>query len=77
ARAPELARAYVTAIRDLVQAIDLSDARMGRGNVRCDANVSLRPEGATEFGTRTETKKVNSTRAVQHAVTRGSQRQAA
>ena len=51
ARAPELARAYVTAIRDIVQAIDISDARMERGNVRCDANVSLMPKGATEFGT--------------------------
>ena len=77
ARAPELARAYVTAIRDIVQAIDISDARMERGNVRCDANVSLMPKGATEFGTRTETKNVNSTRAVQHAVTHEIQRQAA
>ncbi|MFL0535153.1 Asp-tRNA(Asn)/Glu-tRNA(Gln) amidotransferase subunit GatB [Micrococcus luteus] len=76
ARAPELARAYVTAIRDIVQAIDISDARMERGNVRCDANVSLMPKGATEFGTRTETKNVNSTRAVQHAVTHEIQRQA-
>ena len=67
----------VTAIRDIVQAIDISDARMERGNVRCDANVSLMPKGATEFGTRTETKNVNSTRAVQHAVTHEIQRQAA
>lgn len=67
-RAPELARAYVNAIREIVKNLDISDARMERGNVRCDANVSIMPKGATEFGTRTETKNVNSTRAVQHAV---------
>ncbi|GAB3191565.1 Asp-tRNA(Asn)/Glu-tRNA(Gln) amidotransferase subunit GatB [Nesterenkonia suensis] len=68
-RAPEIARAYVSAIRDIVKALDISDARMERGNVRCDANVSLMPKGATEFGTRSETKNVNSLRAVEHAVT--------
>ncbi|XNZ00611.1 Asp-tRNA(Asn)/Glu-tRNA(Gln) amidotransferase subunit GatB [Micrococcus luteus] len=76
-RAPELARAYVTAIRDIVKAIDISDARMEHGNVRCDANVSLMPKGSDTFGTRTETKNVNSTRAVQHAVQHEIQRQAA
>ncbi|WP_300343461.1 Asp-tRNA(Asn)/Glu-tRNA(Gln) amidotransferase subunit GatB [Nesterenkonia sp.] len=68
ARAPELARAYVSAIRDLVKALDISDARMERGNVRCDANVSLSPKGSGVFGTRSETKNVNSMRAVEHAV---------
>ncbi len=63
-RAPELARAYLSTIRDIVKALGVSDARMERGNIRCDANVSLMPIGATEFGTRTETKNVNSTRAV-------------
>lgn len=67
-RAPEIARAYVSAIRDIVKALDISDARMERGNVRCDANVSLMPKGASEFGTRSETKNVNSMRAVEHAV---------
>ncbi|MGJ5589831.1 Asp-tRNA(Asn)/Glu-tRNA(Gln) amidotransferase subunit GatB [Micrococcus lylae] len=76
-RAPELARAYVTAIRDIVKAIDISDAKMEQGNVRCDANVSLMPKGSDTFGTRTETKNVNSTRAVQHAVQHEIQRQAA
>ena len=42
-RAPELAKAYVTAIRDIVKNLGISDARMERGNVRCDANVSLMP----------------------------------
>ena len=45
-RAPELARAYVAAIRDIVKSLGISDARMERGNVRCDANVSLMPKGA-------------------------------
>ncbi|MDI3329158.1 MAG: Asp-tRNA(Asn)/Glu-tRNA(Gln) amidotransferase subunit GatB [Micrococcus sp.] len=76
-RAPELARAYVTAIRDIVKNLGISDARMERGNVRCDANVSLMPKGTAAFGTRTETKNVNSTRAVAHAVTYEIQRQAA
>ncbi|GGE70393.1 Asp-tRNA(Asn)/Glu-tRNA(Gln) amidotransferase subunit GatB [Nesterenkonia cremea] len=68
-RAPEIARAYVSAVRDIVKGLDISDARMERGNVRCDANVSLMPKGSTEFGTRSETKNVNSMRAVEHAVT--------
>ena len=44
-RAPEIARAYVAAIRDIVKAIGISEARMEHGNVRCDANVSLMPKG--------------------------------
>lgn len=76
-RAPEIARAYVTALRDIVKAIGISDGRMEHGNVRCDANVSLMEKGASEFGTRTETKNVGSTRAVQHAVMHEIQRQAA
>jgi aspartyl-tRNA(Asn)/glutamyl-tRNA(Gln) amidotransferase subunit B len=67
-RAPELAKAYVAAIREIVKNLGVSDARMERGNVRCDANVSLMPKDATVFGTRTETKNVNSLRAVEHAV---------
>ncbi|MBM6620454.1 Asp-tRNA(Asn)/Glu-tRNA(Gln) amidotransferase subunit GatB [Micrococcaceae bacterium RIT802] len=67
-RAPELAKAYVAAIREIVKNLDVSDAKMERGNVRCDANVSLMPKGTTTLGTRTETKNVNSLRAVEHAV---------
>lgn len=76
-RAPELAKAYVAAIRDIVKNLGISDARMERGNVRCDANVSLRPKGQKEFGTRSETKNVNSTRAAQNAVLFEIRRQAA
>ena len=67
-RAPEIARAYVSALRDLLRSLDVSDVRMDQGSMRCDANVSLMPKGATEFGTRTETKNVNSLRSVEIAV---------
>ncbi|WP_026529841.1 Asp-tRNA(Asn)/Glu-tRNA(Gln) amidotransferase subunit GatB [Haematomicrobium sanguinis] len=67
-RAPELAKAYVAAIREIVKALDVSEARMEQGNVRCDANVSMMPKGSTTFGTRSETKNVNSLRAVENAV---------
>ncbi|MDO5619134.1 Asp-tRNA(Asn)/Glu-tRNA(Gln) amidotransferase subunit GatB [Kocuria sp.] len=76
-RAPELARAYVAAIREIVKNLGISDARMERGNVRCDANVSLMPKGSTTFGTRSETKNVNSLRAVERAVRYEIQRHAA
>ncbi|HEX3791196.1 MAG TPA: Asp-tRNA(Asn)/Glu-tRNA(Gln) amidotransferase subunit GatB [Pseudonocardiaceae bacterium] len=68
ARAPEVARAYVTALRDLLRSLDVSDVRMDQGSLRCDANVSLMAHGATVFGTRTETKNVNSLRSVERAV---------
>ncbi|MEY3561935.1 MAG: Asp-tRNA(Asn)/Glu-tRNA(Gln) amidotransferase subunit GatB [Actinomycetota bacterium] len=76
AKAPELAAAYVHAIRDIVKSMNVSDARMERGNVRCDANVSLRPKGQEKLGTRTETKNVNSLRSVENAVRYEIQRQA-
>lgn len=67
-RAPEIARAYVSALRDLLKSLDVSDVRMDQGSMRCDANVSLMEKGAAEFGTRTETKNVNSLRSVETAV---------
>ena len=76
-RAPELAKAYVSTIRDIVRALGISEARMERGNLRCDANVSLRPRGQKALGTRTETKNVNSLRSVERAVRYEIQRQAA
>lgn len=76
-RAPEVARAYVTALRDLLRVLDVSDVRMDQGSLRCDANVSLRPIGQTEFGTRTETKNVNSLKSVEVAVRYEMRRQAA
>ncbi|SER59645.1 Asp-tRNA(Asn)/Glu-tRNA(Gln) amidotransferase subunit GatB [Actinokineospora terrae] len=76
-RAPEVARAYVSTLRDLLQALDVSDVRMDQGSLRCDANVSLMERGAAEFGTRTETKNVNSLRSVERAVRFEMTRQAA
>ncbi|MGC0363391.1 aspartyl-tRNA(Asn)/glutamyl-tRNA(Gln) amidotransferase subunit B [Rhodococcus sp. 27YEA15] len=76
-RAPEVARAYVTALRDLLKSLDVSDVRMDQGSMRCDANLSLNPIGAKEFGTRTETKNVNSLKSVEVAVRYEMRRQAA
>jgi len=76
-RAPQIARAYVTALRALLRGLDVSDVRMDQGSMRCDANVSLMPKGTTEFGTRTETKNVNSLKSVEVAVRYEMQRQAA
>ncbi|MCF4121826.1 Asp-tRNA(Asn)/Glu-tRNA(Gln) amidotransferase subunit GatB [Antribacter sp. KLBMP9083] len=67
-RAPEVARAYVQTLRDIFRALDVSEARMERGNVRADVNVSLRPTANDPLGTRTETKNVNSFRSVERAV---------
>lgn len=67
ARAPEVARAYVTELRDIIRSLDVSDVRMEQGSMRCDVNTSLNLPGA-EWGTRTETKNVNSLRSVERAV---------
>ncbi|MBQ3360441.1 MAG: Asp-tRNA(Asn)/Glu-tRNA(Gln) amidotransferase subunit GatB [Microbacterium sp.] len=75
-RAPEVAKAYVAAIRDIVRGLGISEARLERGNLRCDANVSLRRRGEEKLGTRTETKNVNSMRSVERAVRYEIQRQA-
>ncbi len=77
ARAPEIARTYVTALRDLLRALGVSDVRMDQGSLRCDANVSLMPRGSSAFGTRTEPKNVNSLRSVERAVRHEMCRQAA
>jgi aspartyl-tRNA(Asn)/glutamyl-tRNA(Gln) amidotransferase subunit B len=76
-KAPEVARAYVTMLRDLLRALGVSDVRMEEGSLRCDANVSLRPHATTTFGTRTETKNVNSLRSVERALRYEITRQAA
>jgi len=75
-RAPEVAKAYVATIRDIVRGLGISEARLERGNLRCDANVSLRRRGDEKLGTRTETKNVNSMRSVERAVRYEIQRQA-
>jgi aspartyl-tRNA(Asn)/glutamyl-tRNA(Gln) amidotransferase subunit B len=65
--APEVARAYVTELRDIIRSLGVSDVRMEQGSLRCDVNTSLNRPGA-EWGTRTETKNVNSLRSVERAV---------
>ncbi|GAA1081285.1 Asp-tRNA(Asn)/Glu-tRNA(Gln) amidotransferase subunit GatB [Pseudonocardia alni] len=75
ARAPEVARAYVTALRDLIQSLGVSDVRMDQGSMRADVNLSLSPKGGA-LGTRTETKNVNSLRSVERAVRHEMGRQA-
>lgn len=73
--APQVARAYVRELRDLVRALGISDVRMEEGSLRCDVNVSLKPRGSAEWGTRTETKNVNSLRSIERAVRHEIERQ--
>jgi aspartyl-tRNA(Asn)/glutamyl-tRNA(Gln) amidotransferase subunit B len=76
-KAAAVAKAYVSMLRDLLLALDVSDVRMDQGSLRCDANVSLKPRGSSVLGTRTETKNVNSFRSIESAVTYEITRQAA
>ena len=75
-RSPEEAGAYLRSLRSILRYIDVSDADMEKGHFRCDANVSLRPRGQDEFGTRTELKNLNSFRFVEAAITAEARRQA-
>ncbi|HCU96648.1 MAG TPA: Asp-tRNA(Asn)/Glu-tRNA(Gln) amidotransferase GatCAB subunit B [Actinobacteria bacterium] len=77
ALAPVVARAYVTELRDLLRALAVSDVRMEEGSLRCDVNTSLSATGSGRWGTRTETKNVNSLRSVERAVRFEIERQAA
>ncbi len=77
ALAPEVARAYVTALRELIRTLGVSDVRMEQGSLRCDVNLSLREGPDAPLGTRSETKNVNSLRSVERAVRHEICRQAA
>jgi aspartyl-tRNA(Asn)/glutamyl-tRNA(Gln) amidotransferase subunit B len=66
--AAEVGRAYVTELRELLRTLGVSDVRMEEGSLRCDVNVSLSPAGSGRWGTRTETKNVNSLRSVERAI---------
>ncbi|HST47897.1 Asp-tRNA(Asn)/Glu-tRNA(Gln) amidotransferase subunit GatB, partial [Jatrophihabitans sp.] len=77
ALAPEVARAYVAELRDILRTLGVSDVRMEQGSLRCDVNTSLTPAGSAEWGTRTETKNVNSLRSVERAMRSEMIRQAA
>ena len=67
-RSGEEAREYLTQLKSILEYAEVSDCNMEKGGLRCDANVSVRPEGQKEFGIRTETKNLNSFRFVQRAI---------
>ncbi|MGH2696787.1 MAG: Asp-tRNA(Asn)/Glu-tRNA(Gln) amidotransferase subunit GatB, partial [Actinomycetota bacterium] len=67
-RSPEEARSYLVELRALLEALGVSDVRMEEGSLRCDANVSVRPAGRAEYGTKVEIKNMNSIRSVERAV---------
>jgi aspartyl-tRNA(Asn)/glutamyl-tRNA(Gln) amidotransferase subunit B len=75
-RTAEEASEYLKKLRAILRYIEVSDADMEKGNFRCDANVSIRPAGAKEFGTRAEIKNVNSFKFVQKAIEYELKRQA-
>ena len=74
-RSAEEAYAYLTQIRQIVRYLGVCDGNMEEGSLRCDANVSIRPVGQKEFGTRTEIKNLNSFRNVERAITYEAERQ--
>jgi len=65
---PEAAGAYLRQLRSIVRYLDICDGNLEEGSFRCDANVSIRPAGSTEFGTRTEVKNLNSFKNVEKAL---------
>jgi aspartyl-tRNA(Asn)/glutamyl-tRNA(Gln) amidotransferase subunit B len=75
-RSPEEARAYLEKLKAIMQYCEISDCKMEEGSLRCDANISLRPKGAREFGTKTELKNMNSFRNVQRGLEYEQERQA-
>ncbi|MCS6821988.1 MAG: Asp-tRNA(Asn)/Glu-tRNA(Gln) amidotransferase subunit GatB [Microscillaceae bacterium] len=76
-RSAEEAQAFLMEIRRMVQYLGICDGNMEEGSLRCDVNISLRPEGSTQLGTRVEIKNLNSFRNVAKAITFEQQRQMA
>jgi len=76
-RSPDEAVAYLRTLRVTLESLGVSDVRMEEGSLRCDANISLRPEGTTEFGTKVEIKNMNSVRSLEAALRYEQKRQAA
>lgn len=76
-RTPEEAYAYLEKLKAIIQYTGVSDVRMEEGSLRCDANISVRPYGQDEFGTRTELKNLNSFNFVRKGIEYEAQRQAA
>ena len=67
-RSPEEAAVYLRELRATLESLDVSDVKMEEGSLRCDANVSLRPEGTDGFGTKVEIKNMNSIRSLERAL---------
>ena len=67
-RSPEEARIYMTELRNILRYLDVCDGNLEEGSLRCDANISIRPYGQKELGTKTEVKNMNSFKAVQKAL---------
>jgi aspartyl-tRNA(Asn)/glutamyl-tRNA(Gln) amidotransferase subunit B len=65
---PEEAHAYLTALKCVIEYLDVADCDMEKGSLRCDANVSVRPQGQKELGTKTEVKNMNSFKGVKDAL---------
>ena len=76
-RSAQEAHAYLSALKAILIYADVSDCNMEEGSLRCDANVSVRPRGASEFGTRAEVKNLNSFRNVSRAIEYEYERQVA
>jgi aspartyl-tRNA(Asn)/glutamyl-tRNA(Gln) amidotransferase subunit B len=74
-RSPEEARAYFNELRATLEALDVSDVRMEEGSLRCDANISIRPAGSPEYGTKVEIKNLNSVRSLERALKYEQERQ--
>lgn len=74
-RSADEAKAYLDTMHTTLLYLGISDAKMQEGSVRCDVNVSVRPKGSTEFGTRVEMKNVNSFSAAHRAITYEANRQ--
>ena len=74
-RSPEEARSYLTRLRSILQYIEVGTANMEEGSFRCDANISIRPEGSTELGSKVEVKNMNSFRSVFSALEYETERQ--
>lgn len=74
-RTAEEARAYFTELRATLEALGVSDVRMEEGSLRCDANISVRPVGNPELGTKVEIKNLNSIRSIYHALRYEQERQ--
>jgi len=74
-RSPEEARLYLEKLKSILQYIEVSDCKMQEGSLRCDGNISVRPVGQKEFGTKTELKNMNSFKALEKALEYEAKRQ--